>query len=121
VALGQHGHQGEQGAADGGGEARDPDAADRLGPGLEVCPGGADGGQDADCVLAQTSSGRSEPHATTDGFDQRSARLTSKGSDLLGDRGRGDSEVLRDLTHRPQAAESHQHVETTWVHRHIVH
>ena len=84
--------------------------------GIEVVPGGIDGGEDRDGVVGQSLTCWGEPHPPTDGFEQRGPNLASQCGDLLRHRGRGDVELLRDLAHRADLREAQQHLQPAYVH-----
>lgn len=116
MRLGQRGEHRHERAPDRGGEPCDAHDPGRLDVRIEVCAGGVERREDRHGVLREPQSGRREAHPATRGLDERSSRLASQHGELLRDRRRRVSQLIRDGAHGAAPGELEQKPEPPWVH-----
>jgi hypothetical protein len=111
---------GQERAPDRGGKSGDTEHTGGFGCGVEVEPGGVDGGEDGDGVLGQAVAGRSEAHSAAIGLHESGPDVACERGDALRDARGGRAQFVGDYVHRAEPGELEQQPESANIHVGIV-
>jgi hypothetical protein len=120
VAGGKAGDDGQEVAADRGGEPGDAQRAGGLAAGCQVAARLLDLGEDGHGVLGEQAARGCQPDPPAVRLGQRGAHLAGESGELLRHRGGGGAERVRDRVHGPEPGQLGQQFKAPGFHALIV-